>query len=91
MSEEYVHQPYPKWLPDFEVVAQSEAEEKALRDGRAVLHTVKSASGDLNSIVYLPEKPKPEPKAAPAEPPAPEPKTMIERAQETFTRRKKPR
>lgn len=85
---------YPKYLPHYDVVAQSKAEHDALLEGRAeVACVLKSAQGDKYAIV---------PKAevldgyavtldAETGPFTSEPAEMIAAAQETFTRRKSKR
>jgi hypothetical protein len=46
----YVPAPYPKYLPDYDVVAQTEAEHKALLSGDAVVDAVQSAMGERRFI-----------------------------------------
>ena len=60
-------QEYPKYLPDFDVVAQTEDEEQALGDGRAVVDVVKAAQGDIRTVRMLPEPPAPVFPVAPTE------------------------
>lgn len=42
---------YPKWLPDHQVIVQTAEEHRALLDGRADIHVVKSAQGDTRTVV----------------------------------------
>ena len=56
-------QEYPKYLPDFDVVAQTKDEEQALGDGRAVVDVVKAAQGDIRTVKMLPAAPEPAPVA----------------------------
>lgn len=50
---------HPKYLPEFDVVAESAAEEEALRAGRATVDVIKSAQGDIRSVRILPAEPEP--------------------------------
>ena len=43
---------YPKYLPDFDVVAKSKGDEDALLSGKAEVRVIKSAAGDVRNIVY---------------------------------------
>jgi hypothetical protein len=49
-AETYVPEPYPKYLPDYDVVAQTEAEHKALLSGDAVVEAIQSAMGERRFI-----------------------------------------
>ena len=73
MADEYVPQPYPKWLPEHGLVVQNEAEERAVIDGTAIITEVVSAFGSTYVISGYREKPKPEPKPEPKPKPKPEP------------------
>lgn len=48
---------YPRFITHagLSVAVQSEAEEKALEDGRAFVHVTKSAEGDITSVEYRPK------------------------------------
>ena len=48
---------YPRFITHagLSVAVQSEAEEKALEDGRAFVHVTKSAEGDITSVEYKPK------------------------------------
>lgn len=80
---------YPKFLQRHNVVAKTEAEHRALLEGRATVEVVlKAQAGDVRAIVQRPAAVEAEP--APPEPgPLSEPAAMIAEVERTFRRKGK--